>query len=292
MNVLILFILNVFLVGLTGEFVYGFFYSLTPYVSFMIFLSVFMSVWIFTFCMHSFLGVLLFKTIRRGRSPTKKEAQRIEVLLSSVQKVLEVKVPLPSTPIDIVFEDSPFPQISSLGNNTFFLSRTLFEISTDQELKSIFAHLLFQIHSGYSQRTLCVLGLSFIPLSFGFFLKKISFFFFKSSENIVPKKKEALPFIGIRVLSLLVAFFIFIAWVFTKTAHIITSLIVLKSSSQFIFKGDLFVLRMGLEQGLLSFLEKTKEFDLGHTTFWDFFSQKSPKAMIRISRLEKAKALS
>ena len=110
----------------------------------------------------------------------------------------------------------------------------------------------------------------------------------ETSLSMAPKQKEALPFVIVQIITLLMGFFLILGWGFTKIALGILSLLFLAPRYREVFKSDFFAQDVGFGEGLLSFLHKIKNFDFDQSEhFLDRFSDVSPKIMIRIGKLEK-----
>ncbi len=238
---------------------------------------------------QSWIGIQILRVIKGLRPLIDRERSRLKELTSSVQHEIFLKTGLEPLSLDIYFEENPLPTISAVGRKTLFMSRTLYEMSTDKELKGLIASELASLHRGDAQRRFCTLILGFIPLSFAWGLKIGGKALCEMSLSMAPKQKEALPFVIVQVITLLMGFFLILGWGLTKIALGILSLLSWIPHHRQIFKSDLFAQDVGFGEGLLSFLHKIKNFDFDQSDrFNDRFSDTAPKIMIRIGKLEKA----
>ena len=288
MSVILLFSITGFFLWFCGDGILNLFYPQDPYSSFLIAFSVFTLLWSLIFLGQSWIGIQILRVIKGARPLIEKENSRLKELTASVQHEIFLKTGLEPLSLDIYFEESPLPMIWAVGRKTLFMSRTLYEMTTDKELKGLIAAELASLHRGDAQRRFCTLVLGFIPLSFAWSLKMGGKALCEMSLSMAPKQKEALPFVAVQVITLLMGFFLILGWGFTKIAFGILSLLSWAPHHRQIFKSDLFAQDVGFGEGLLSFLHKIKNFDFDQSDrLNDRFSDTAPKIMIRIGRLEK-----
>lgn len=289
MNVLLLFSMTGFFLWFCSAGIFNLFYPLTSYGSFLIALSVFTFLWSLTFCAEAWIGILILKLVRGGRSLIEGERSRLEGLVNDVQHEISLKTGFSPLSVEIFFEENPLPTIFTVGRQTLFLSRSLYEMSTDRELKGLIASELFFLHGGGAQRRFCSLILSLAPFSFAWILKESGKFLCDFSLSIAPKKKEALPFVAVQIIALFMGFLFIMGGCFAKGAMGILYIMGSISYQAQVFKSDLFAEKVGFGEGLLSFLYKIKNFDFEQSPrLLDLFYAPTPKIMLRIGRLEKA----
>ncbi len=289
MNVLLLFSVTGFFLWFCGEGILDLFYPVTPYVSFLGALSVFTGLWILLFCAQSWRGIRILKFIKGARPLLDRERSRLEGLITSVQYEIYLKTGLQPLKVDIFFEENPLPTVYAVGRKTLFMSRTLYEMTTDKELKGLIAAELGSLQSGAAQRRFCAVVLRLIPFYVAWLLKESGKFLYQLSFHLSPKKKELFPLVFVPITILCMGFFLIIGCCLTKGALGILYVLSWAPYQRQIFKADIFAEEVGFGEGLLSFLQKIKNFDFDQSPhFLDHFYDPTPKIMVRIGRLEKA----
>ncbi|MBS0185881.1 MAG: hypothetical protein JSS34_06020 [Proteobacteria bacterium] len=289
MGVLMLFSMVGFFLWFCGSGISNLLYPQSDDTPFLMILIVFTFLWLLTFFAQSWIGIRVLMFIKGARYPHEKERTRLKGLIASVQEEIFLKTGISPLTLDIFFEDNSLPTISSFGCHTLLLSRTLFEVATDKELKALITSELASLHEGASQRRLCLLILGLIPIFLAWSLKMIGKMLCEVSLSLAPKQKGAFPVIGVQIITFLMGFFLILGGILTKIALGILSFLVWLSFQRQTFASDFFVMQVGYGEGLLSFLHKIKNFDLDQTpSFFNRFTDISPKTAIRIGKLENA----
>jgi len=289
MGVLLLFSMIGFFLWFCGSGLSNLLYPHPADTSFLMILSVFTFLWVLTFFAQSWIGIRILMVIKGARRPHEKESIRLKGLIASVQEEILLKTVISPLTLNIFFEDSSLPTLSSFGYHTILLSRTLFEIATDKELKGLIASELASLHEGASQRRLCLLILGLIPIFLAWSLKMMGKMLCEISLSLAPKQKEVLPFVGVQIITFLLGFFLILGGILTKIAMGILSFLLCFSSQRQTFASDLFALDVGCGEGLLSFLHKIKNFDFDQSpSFFNRFTDMTPITAIRIGKLENA----
>jgi len=237
------------------------------------------------FLFDSFLGQWFLRLISGARPSIEREKRQLNPVIEWVQAEVEATQGfLPFKKLHVLVVDEPTPNAFAIGKNNLIVSRGLYEVATEDELAAVIAHELGHLHNGDSRRLGIALGVSTITLVITFVANAI--LAVASAVSALSSKSEGgVVFLLFSLIAMLFSGFFLL---FVLAGNGVLKLAMLFVGRKQEYKADQFAVKAGFGLGLLSFLEKVKDFEwTSKKSFLAKLYHTHPPVMLRIGEIEK-----
>jgi len=236
------------------------------------------------FLFHSPLGQWFLRFSSGARKMIERESQQLNPLIEQVQAAVQIKHGLAPLKLQVMVTDDPMPDAFAIGKNTMVVSRALYETATPDELAAVIAHELGHLHHGDSNKLGIALGVSTVTLVISF-LASMVVTLASFVSKVSPKNEGGIFFHILSFIAMVFsAFFLLFVWL----GNGILKLAMLFVGRKQEYRADQFAVHAGFGAGLLSFLEKVKNFEwASKQSFMAKLYATHPPVMLRIGELEK-----
>lgn len=283
MIILLLLAFNWLLLFIITGMIIGLFFTQLPYpdvfagsISFLIVLGL-------TFLFQSSAGEFLIRLVSGARRAIVREKNQINPLIDQVQESIYQKMGLSPLPIKLMILDDPVPNAMAIGRSTLVLTRSLYEQASQEELMGVIAHEFGHLHNKDSQKLAVAVGVSLTSIVVSFIAGVICSISGRINSNTASSETG----IFIKAISLFVmlmsAFFLLFTWM----GNGIFRLIMLFQGRKQEYGADKFAVEIGFGKGLLSFLDRIKEYEYQKKkSFITRLYESHPPMMYRIEKIE------
>lgn len=232
------------------------------------------------------MGQWFLRFICGARKPIEREKKRIYPVVDRVQQAIKINLGIEVVDkVNLMIVDASVPNAAAVGKNTLIIERSLYETCNDEELVGVIAHEMGHLHNGDSVRLGVALGVSTITLA----ISSMAVFLFSVVSivsNLFSRGKEETSIFAV-VFGFVFMLFLWIFLLCIKGGNWIIDLALLFQGRKQEYKADKFAVKAGFGDGLLSFLEKIKDFYMdGRRTIADKLYATHPPVMLRIGKLE------
>ena len=289
MALVLVFIFNWWILFLGVNCILTFIYPSTSYLTFYIILGTFLFLSTVAFLINSFLGQWVLNHVLGTRPLIAREKNKLMPVIEHVQQAIQRKMGFSPLAVHVLIMDDRMPKAFVLGDKTLIISRGLYETLSDEELKGVIAHEFGHLHAGDNSKFSLAVGLNGVSLTIlwatDMLVRMMEFI-----AGLVEPRGGGESVLLSLPLKIIILFTQLISWFLgnvIKIGNKILHLMFLYIGRGQEFKADKFALNVGFGPGLLSFLEKTKNFDFDQPqSLFERLYTPHPKIMMRIGELE------